>query len=43
MHHEHPNDDKHVVDVHAKGANLTMPYPHSQAKELFPVVLAWHV
>jgi hypothetical protein len=20
-----------------------MPYPHSQAKELFPVVLAWHV
>jgi hypothetical protein len=43
MHHECPNDDKHMVYVHAKGTNLTMPCPHSQAKESFPAVLAWHV
>jgi hypothetical protein len=43
MHHEHPNNDKHMVHVHTKGANLTMPYPLSQAKELFPAVVAWHV
>jgi hypothetical protein len=44
MHHEHPtNNDEHVmVYIHTKGANLTTPCPHSQAKELFPAVLAWH-
>jgi hypothetical protein len=43
MHHEHPNNDECMVYVHAKGANLTAPCPHSQAKESFPEVLAWHV
>jgi hypothetical protein len=32
-----------MVHVNTKGTNLTMPCPHSQAKELFPAVLAWHV
>jgi hypothetical protein len=43
MHHEHPNDDEHMVYIHTKGTNLTMPCPDSQAKESFPAVLAWHV
>ncbi len=43
MHHEHPNNDEYVVYVHAKGANFNMPHPLSQAKELSPAVVAWHV
>jgi hypothetical protein len=32
-----------MVYVHAKGTNFTTPHPLSQAKELFPAVVAWHV
>jgi hypothetical protein len=39
-HHEHPSNDEHVVCIHAKGANFTLPCPLSQAKELFPAVAA---
>jgi hypothetical protein len=42
-HHACPNNNKHVGCIHPKGTNLTIPHPHSQAKELFPAVLAWHV
>jgi hypothetical protein len=32
-----------MVCVHTKGANFAMPHPLSQAKELFPAVVAWRV
>ena len=43
LHHALPNNDEYIVYIHCKYTNFTTPYPFSQAKELFPAIITWHV
>ena len=42
LNHEYPNNDEYIVHIFNKTTNTIIPYPHAQAKELFPAILAWH-
>jgi hypothetical protein len=41
-HHPHPNNDEHTVHMNRKSDHAVIQCPCSQAKELFPAMLAWH-
>ena len=42
LNHSHPNNDEYIVHILNKSTNLTLPYPYTQAKELFPAIMAYH-
>jgi hypothetical protein len=42
LHHPYPNNDECTVHMNRRVDHAIIQYPHSQAKEFFPAMLAWH-
>jgi hypothetical protein len=42
LHNALPNNNEYIVYIMHNTSQTVIPYPYSQAKELFPAILTWH-